>query len=349
MNGEPYDSALDRARRLIAERRFALGVQLIAAHADPLDLAMGYSNVAEGTIVAMADLASDEFAKTHGRIEGSELMILALGRLGGRALTHASDLDIIYVYDAPEGAMSDGDEAAQRDRLLQSPGQSGDSGGQRPDRRWAALRRRYAPEAAGRRRACSPSRSTAFSTTSATKPGPGSIWRCAGRGRSTVPGQSASGLRELIRSILSAARDPAKTRADAAKMREDMTRHKKPSGPLDIKLGPGGLVDLEFAVHTLQLVHGQGLDPRLEHAIEGLAEHGLIDPSYDPDLRLLSRMLVVMRLVAPEGNEPSEKSRGAGRGAVRARELGLAACGSRRGAAEDRCTLEIGERSDNDQ
>ena len=35
-------------------------------------------------------------------------MILALGRLGGRALTHASDLDIIYVYDAPAGAMSDG-------------------------------------------------------------------------------------------------------------------------------------------------------------------------------------------------------------------------------------------------
>ena len=110
MNGEPYDRALDRARRLIAERRFALGVQLIAAHADPLDLAMGYSNVAEGTIVAMADLASDEFAKTHGRIEGGELMILALGRLGGRALTHASDLDVIYVYDAPAGAMSDGDK-----------------------------------------------------------------------------------------------------------------------------------------------------------------------------------------------------------------------------------------------
>ena len=47
MDGEPYDRALDRARRLVNERRFALGVQLIAAHADPLDLAMGYSNVAE--------------------------------------------------------------------------------------------------------------------------------------------------------------------------------------------------------------------------------------------------------------------------------------------------------------
>ena len=117
-------------------------------------------------------------------------------------------------------------------------------------------------------------------------------------------------LVEEISAILATKRDPGKTRSDAAKMREEMARHKKPSGPLDIKLGPGGLVDLEFAVHTLQLVHGQGLDPRLEHAIAGLAEQDLIDPGYDPDLRLLSRMLVVMRLVAPESNEPAEKSRG---------------------------------------
>ena len=93
-------------------------------------------------------------------------------------------------------------------------------------------------------------------------------------------------------------------------MRDDMARHKPPSGALDIKLGPGGLVDLEFAVHTLQLIHGRGLDPRLEYAIAGLADHGLIDPSFDPDLRLLSRMLVVMRLVAPQSNEPPEQSRG---------------------------------------
>jgi glutamate-ammonia-ligase adenylyltransferase len=116
-------------------------------------------------------------------------------------------------------------------------------------------------------------------------------------------------LQDEICEILGARHDPANTRADSEKMRTDMAKHKKPSGPLDIKLGPGGLVDLEFAVHTLQLVHGRGLDPRLEHAIEGLAEHDLIDPSYDPDLRLLSRMLVVMRLVAPGSNEPPDKSR----------------------------------------
>ena len=120
---------------------------------------------------------------------------------------------------------------------------------------------------------------------------------------------SKTALAEQIRSILTRTGDPAKVRRDSAEMRAEMTRHKPPSGPLDIKLGPGGLVDLEFAVHTLQLTHGLGLEPRLEYAIAELAEAGLIDMDFDADLRLLTRMLVVMRLVAPDGNEPPERSR----------------------------------------
>jgi len=112
-----------------------------------------------------------------------------------------------------------------------------------------------------------------------------------------------------IQSILASAPDPAKVRSDASTMRLDMARHKPPSGPLDIKLGPGGLVDLEFAVHTLQLTHGVGIEPGLEFAIAELSKAALIDPAFDADLRLLTRMLVVMRLVAPDGNEPPERSR----------------------------------------
>ena len=40
-----------------------------------------------------------EFAVAHMvTVPGSELVILALGRLGGGALTHASDLDLIYLF-----------------------------------------------------------------------------------------------------------------------------------------------------------------------------------------------------------------------------------------------------------
>ena len=50
---EGFDARLDRVRRLVNEKRFALGVQLIARHRDPLDLALGYACLAEGTIVGL--------------------------------------------------------------------------------------------------------------------------------------------------------------------------------------------------------------------------------------------------------------------------------------------------------
>jgi glutamate-ammonia-ligase adenylyltransferase len=105
---EPFDLALDRIRRMVGERRFALGVQLLAAHRDPILIAEGYSDLAEAAIVALTEAVAREFERSHGRVPGAELVVLGLGRLGGRALTHASDLDLIYLFDAPAGAQSDG-------------------------------------------------------------------------------------------------------------------------------------------------------------------------------------------------------------------------------------------------
>src|SRR4030095_1134836 len=83
-------------------------------------------------------------------------------------------------------------------------------------------------------------------------------------------------VRKLVCAILETPPHPAKWRADAAAMRDEMARHKPPAGPLDIKLGPGGLVDLEFAVHTLQLTTHIGLDTPLEVAVAALVEGGIV-------------------------------------------------------------------------
>jgi len=112
----------------------------------------------------------------------------------------------------------------------------------------------------------------------------------------------------LLSEILHGPYDPEKVVADAVAMRSDIERHKPPSGPLDVKLGPGGLVDLEFAVHVLQLVHKTGFDPRLEEAVHQLAEAGLTNAKIVDAQRLLTEMLVTIRLVAPETTTPSEES-----------------------------------------
>ena len=111
-------------------------------------------------------------------------------------------------------------------------------------------------------------------------------------------------LAGLIREVLARPRDPAKLREDVLKMRADMAAAKPQRGPLDVKLMRGGLVDSEFLVHFLQLRHGVGLAPGLEHAIAGLAEAGHVPAGYERHHLMLTRVLVAARLLAPDSEPP---------------------------------------------
>ncbi|QDP19137.1 bifunctional [glutamate--ammonia ligase]-adenylyl-L-tyrosine phosphorylase/[glutamate--ammonia-ligase] adenylyltransferase [Sphingomonas xanthus] len=308
MGSEPFDMALEQVRRKVGERRFALGVQLLAAHRDPIVIAEGYSDLAEAAVVALSAGVEAEFERSNGKVAGGELIILGLGRLGGRALTHASDLDLIYLFDAPEGAQSNGRKpmpatdyynrlASRISAALGTPTAAGPL---------YEVDTRLRPQGAQGMLAVSIAAFEAYQRSDAW------TWEhmalCRAR---PLTGSAAAKarVRTLIENILQSSTDEAKIRADAAAMRAEMARHKPPAGPLDIKLGPGGLVDLEFTVHTLQLTTHAGLDPRLEVAIAALVDRELIDEGADADLRLLSRMLVVLRLVGAKEMEPAEQSR----------------------------------------
>jgi glutamate-ammonia-ligase adenylyltransferase len=108
--------------------------------------------------------------------------------------------------------------------------------------------------------------------------------------------------------VLRMDRDPARVIADAVKMRAARERHKPARSDLDVKLGRGGLVDLEFAVHVLQLTSHVGLDTRLEIALKELAAESLVPANIVDALKLLSRMLVMMRLVAPGDVKPTTET-----------------------------------------
>jgi glutamate-ammonia-ligase adenylyltransferase len=305
---EDYQSLLDRVRRHVNERRFALGTQLIIAIADPLTVAEGYAHVAEAAINVLGRAAVGEFERVHGRVPGSELLILGLGRLGGEGLTHASDLDLVYLFSGTHEARSDGPK----------PLSATDYFNRLAPRVTAAL---SVPTAAGplyevdtRLRPSGKSGLIAISLPSFADYQRERAWTwehmALTRAR-PVFGSNAGreALQQLLDATLRTPRDRGKLIADAVAMRADMARHKAPAGPFDIKLGSGGLVDLEFALHTLQLAHRVGLKPRLEHAMADLAQAGLIADDIDPAARLLTRMLVTMRLVSPKSAEPPPASR----------------------------------------
>jgi len=307
MRGQPYDIALDRARRLVNERRFALGVQLIDLRRDPFQVAHGYARVAEGTLVALGKAAVSEFEQMHGRFEEGELVLLGLGRLGGCSLTHASDLDIIYLHTAPPHTRSNGPK----------PLGPNDYFNRLASRITAAM---SVPTAAGplydvdvRLRPQGAKGMLVVSLEAFEQYQREEAWTwehmalCRAR-----PVFGSAAVRErtsaVIRDILCLKRNATKVAADAIKMRSEMERHKPARSALDVKLGRGGLVDLEFAVHVLQLTRHAGLDPRLEVALEQLTAEGLVQENVLSSQKLLTRMLVMLRLVAPGDVKPTAET-----------------------------------------
>ncbi len=303
-----YQAQLDHVRRLVGEKRFALGSQVVAGAADPLDAAAGYARLAEAAIQVLAAATVATFVQAHGRVPDSELVILAFGRLGGGALTHASDLDIVYLFTGAFAAESGGPKqlgaTLYYNRLAQ--------------RITAAL---SVPTAAGplypvdtRLRPSGTQGPLVVSLDSFARYQREEAWTwehmALTRARpvfGSAPARAAAAA--VIAQVLGGARPARDVPREAAAMRAEMARHKPPTGPLDAKLLPGGLVDLEFTVHLAQLTHRAGFDPDLGRAIALLVEGGLLPAHLRDANDLLTRLLVTLRLVAPEAAEPPPATR----------------------------------------
>ena len=312
---EDYEALLDAIRIVTGEIRFALGIQLIEGLADPLDIARALSRTAEAALTLATAATAREFAAKHGRIAGSELVILGLGRLGGGALTHASDLDIVYLFTGDFAAQSDGPRplggtiyynrlASRVSAALSVPTAQGalyevdtrlrPQGNQGPLAVSCAAFGKYQREAAW-------------------------TWEHMALARARVlfgSDAARSQIGAVLAEVLHARRDKAALREAVLAMRAEMARHKPQSGPVDAKLARGGLVDIEFLVHYLQLrgeaadgrplaeAAAHALSPDMEVALAGLAAAGLVPAGLAEPHALMTRMLVAGRLLAPDGREP---------------------------------------------
>ncbi|MFM5917039.1 MAG: bifunctional [glutamine synthetase] adenylyltransferase/[glutamine synthetase]-adenylyl-L-tyrosine phosphorylase [Novosphingobium sp.] len=305
---DDYEALLDRVRRRVGELRFALGVQLIEQVRDPLEIAAALSRVAEAALVVLVDAAKTEFEAVHGRIAGSDLVVLGLGRLGGGALTHASDLDLVFLFTGDHGAESDGARPLGATLYFNRLGQ----------RVIAAL---SVPTAEGalyevdtRLRPSGAQGPLSVTLDSFARYQKESAWTwehmALTRARALYgPADARAELEGMVHEVLSAPRDAEKLRADVLHMRGEMAQHKPPKSALDVKLQRGGLVDLEFLIHYLQLREGKGLRPDLAGALAELVDAGLLPGDLAQSDAHLSRFLVAARLLAPGSDDPPPAAR----------------------------------------
>ena len=118
----------------------------------------------------------------------------------------------------------------------------------------------------------------------------------------TGSGEARAKVEAILSEVLCRERDEGALKSDLLKMRSEMAQHKPAKGPLDAKLLRGGLVDLEFLVHFLQLRDREGLSANLEEALAALPQLEDLEAAHV----LMTRLLVGTRLLAPDLAIPGE-------------------------------------------
>ena len=308
--GDAYEQKLDRIRILTNEQRFALGMQLIEGVHDPLAIAAGLSRLAEASVRVALEATQTEFAERHGTFADGELVVLGLGRLGGGALTHASDLDCVFLYTDGSRAESDGVRPLSRTLYFNRLAQRVTAALSVPTTRGALYEvdTRLRPQGAQGPLAVSMAAFARYQCESAW------TWEHMALQRARVVAGSPAAEQQVdvaMRAALTRPRDSEQLRTDVLVMRRDMAMHKPPTGPLDVKLLRGGLIDCEFLVHAVQLREGLVGPPQLGRAIDTLEEHGWLPVGLREHHDALTRILIASRLLAPSEAQVTEAARSA--------------------------------------
>ena len=262
-------AAGDHDLQMAELRRFVRREQLRVAARDILGLASIIEIPQELTIIADAAVA----AAVDSLAPEMPFAVIGMGRYGGLDLSYASDLDVIFVY---EGANSDDARAANRTArgLLQEIGAQTAEG-----RAWE-IDARLRPEGDSGQLARS---LEGYQRYYAER---GQLWER----QSLLKRRFVAGDPELGQRFLQLADqwcyqpDFSEAEIDeirTMKRRIEAERLGTGSKARDVKLGAGGLSDIEFTVQLMQLQHGFGRtsvrDNRTLPALSGLSEHNLLD------------------------------------------------------------------------
>ncbi|TCD06570.1 bifunctional [glutamate--ammonia ligase]-adenylyl-L-tyrosine phosphorylase/[glutamate--ammonia-ligase] adenylyltransferase [Erythrobacteraceae bacterium CFH 75059] len=302
--GPGLEAQLNGIRIVTGEVRFALGVQLIESAHDPLLIGAALARLADAGLRRGQAVTQDAFAGAHGRLEGGELIVLGLGRLGGGLLTHASDLDLIYLFTGDLDRQSDGPRPLGTTLYFNRLAQRVSASLAVPTAQGSLYEvdTRLRPQGSKGPLAVSMDAFARYQHEEAW------TWEHMALMRARViTGSPAAryAVDTVIAAVLEQPRRADTLRRDVLKMRADMAAHGPPSGPLDTKRMRGGLTDLEFLLHYLQLRERRFLDPDLAAVLRRMIEAHLCDEDLLEAHDTLNRVLIAARLLAPDGQVPA--------------------------------------------
>jgi glutamate-ammonia-ligase adenylyltransferase len=201
-------------------------------------------------------------------------VVLAMGKFGGREMNYASDVDLVFLYD------HDGISFHRRRTRRSVEGTTNAHFFAELAQRTTKVFNAFGPhgrlyEMDSRLRPSGRSGPAAVSLDDLARyfaeDGPAAIWERQTLVKARVVVGSPAASARALRIVHAAAYERQWTAAEVADIRRMRHRMEEGARTTNLKRGPGGVVDIEFVVQMLQLVHG-GREPavRTPETLAGL-------------------------------------------------------------------------------
>ncbi len=309
-----FEAAMDAVRIVHREQAFRVGVQVMSGTASAVVAGQAFADLADLCLDALGPAALAETERVGGAFAG-DVAVVALGKCGSREMSAGSDLDLMTLYRAADPAAASAikgwDATVFYGRFTQRliaalSSQTGEGGLYEVDMQLRPSGTK-GPVAVSQ---------AAFEDYYA---GEAETWEYLALTRARVAWASspafAAAAQAAIEAALRRPRDRARTAADVIDMRDLMAAERPPKGDWDLKLCPGGLVDIEFAAQFLQLAHaapkagkpGGPLHPNTAQALDAFADLAPARPlaALRDAWRLQQDLTQLLKVALDDGADPA--------------------------------------------
>ncbi len=271
------ETDLQSLNELRASLSFRLGMAFISQRANAVATSRRLASLAEAILGALVALAEHDLVGRHGRLPGAGLgfVVLGYGSLGGAELGFASDLDLAFIYDGDRASLqSDGPRPLEgaiwyqrlAQRVVNWLSMATSAG------RLYEVDMRLRPDGSQSLLVRSLSAYAAYQNGRAWTWEHQALVRCR-----PVAGDAMLGarLQAVRRNVLCRQRSAVEVRSQVRAMRARWRaeRDRSDTRYLDLKQGAGGLLDIEFLLQTLVLIH----TAKRPELLEATASETLID------------------------------------------------------------------------
>lgn len=292
------EDIIETVRRTVKEVDFSISVATMEGRLDADSSGEQRSAMADAAMAALLPPVLADFGSRYGKVRGGGMVVVAMGKAGGREMMAGSDLDLMMIYDHPEDVTESRGvrhmpvsqwfvrAAHAFIAALTAPGIDGPL---------YAVDMRLRPSGNKGPVAVSLSGFRRYHTEDAW------TWERMALTRARVvagPPALRKKVTAAINDAIAGAGEAAKIKGNAASMRARMLRDLPQDGAWDVKARPGGQVEVEFVSQVLQLVHATTdpgvCSPTTRIALRRLNEAGALA---DGDAALLIRADHVWRTV----------------------------------------------------